>query len=291
MDGLSTFIRVVEAGSFTAAARATGTTPSAISKSMARLETRLGMRLFQRSTRAFALTPEGATYFERVAPLVRGIEEAREDIGSAAEVTGHLRISMPADFGRLLVDALTGRFRERHPNLHLDLSLSDRHVDIIREGYDAAIRVGNVADTGLIARPLGLMPVILVASPDYLARKGNPKTIEEFREHAHIRYILAGRPLPISFQSGNLIPPEGLFDSDSGEAMRIAARNGLGIAQILRASVSDDLASGELVDVVPGEEVMAVPAQILHAFARIVPARVRVLFEFLDVEINRLRLL
>jgi len=287
MENLSTFVRVVEAGSFTAAARLLGANPSAISKSMARLERRLGARLFRRSTRAFGLTPEGEAYFERVAPLVRGIEEAREVLSPGSGASGRLRISMPADFGRFLVEALVTRFRSQHPGVVLDVSLSDAHVDVIREGYDAAIRVGQVADTGLIARPLGVLPMVLVASPGYLAEHGHPNSIEELLQHLHIRYMLRGRPFPIRLATGDQAAPQGVFDTDSGEAMRIAARNGLGIAQLLRASVAEELERGELVPVLPDVQPSPVPVQILHAFARTAPARATALFEFLDAEMAR----
>lgn len=289
MQSLSIFIRVVEAGSFTAAARLIGATPSAVSKSMARLEQRLDARLFQRSTRAFGLTAEGEAYFERVAPLVRALEEADEVLGPEACASGRLRISLPADFGRLLVHALTTRFRRAHPGVRLDISMSDRRVDLIREGYDAAIRIGEVADTGLFARPLGTLPMVLVASPAYLAEHGTPQAISDLADHAHVRYLLRGRPFPIRFEDGAQLSPDGVFDTDSGEAMRIAARNGMGIAQLLRASVAEELADGRLAPVLPDHPLPSVPAQILHAFGRTTPARAAVLFRFLEAETPRLR--
>ncbi|WP_232493143.1 LysR family transcriptional regulator [Novosphingobium kaempferiae] len=287
MESLGIFVRVVEAGSFTGAARIIGTTPSAVSKSMARLEARLGFRLFRRSTRAFTLTAEGERYFERVAPLVRGIEQAGEGIGAGTEASGHLRLSMPADFGRILVNALTVGFHQLHPKVQLDLSLSDRHVDLIREGFDAAIRVGHVPDTGLIARPLGRLPMALVASPDYLARHGTPTCVADLEAHAHVRYMLAGRAFPLMFEAGEFLPPRGVLDADSGEALRIAARNGLGITQILKASVADDLASGHLVEVLPQVPLASVPVQVLHAYARAVPERAAALLRFLGSAMAR----
>lgn len=289
MESLSIFVRVVEAGSFTAGARLIGANPSAVSKSMARLERRLGARLFRRSTRAFGLTPEGEAYFERVAPLVRGIEEAQEVLTPRSGASGRLRISMPADFGRFLVEALTTRFRQAHPGVRLDVSLSDAHVDLIREGYDAVLRVGHVADTGLITRPLGALPMVLVASPSYLARRGAPQAREALGEYDHVRYMLAGRPFPIRFADGEEVLPPGVFDTDSGEAMRIAARNGLGIAHLLRASVAEDLERGDLVPVLPDDPLPAAPVQALHAFARNPPARATALFQFLDTEMARWR--
>ncbi len=289
MESLSIFVRVVEGGSFTAGARLIGANPSAVSKAMARLERGLGVRLFRRSTRAFGLTPEGEAYFERVAPLVKGIEQAREALEPSASLTGRLRISMPADFGRFLVQALTTRFQSEHPGVQLEVSLSDAHVELIREGFDAVIRVGHVADTGLIAKPLGELPMVLVASPRYLEAHGHPASVEDLLRHRHVRYRLGGRIFPLQFADRSLTPPPGPFDTDSGEAMRIAVRNDAGIAQLLRASVAEELERGELVAVLPELSLPRVPVQALHAFARAVPARAKALFEFLDEEMARLR--
>lgn len=289
MQGLEIFIRVVEAGSFTGAARSIGTTSSAVSKSMARLEKRLGARLFQRSTRAFALTFDGEAYFERVAPLVRAIEEAKEVFDRTSSASGRLRISMPSEFGRFIVDALTTRFRAMHPQVSLDISMTDRHVDLIREGYDVALRVGRAPDSGLISRPLGNLPMVLVASPAYISANGLPEGIGALSRHSHIRYMLNGRPYPIVFDDGEQFVPQGGFDTDSGEAMKIAARNGLGIAHILRASVAEELATGQLVPVLVERPLPPVPVQALHAFARAAPLRAQALFEFLDTEMDRWR--
>ncbi|WP_200959685.1 substrate binding domain-containing protein [Bosea sp. Root670] len=207
----------------------------------------------------------------------------------SAVAAGRLRISMPADFGRVLMEALTTRFSHSYPQLRLDVGLSDQPVELIREGFDAAIRVGHVDDTNLIAKPLGMLPMALVASPAYLASRGAPDTIASLSRHDHIRYLLRGRPFPISFANGERLVPQGVFDTDSGEAMRIAARNGLGIAQLLRASVMEDLAAGQLVSVLEKHPLPPVPVQVLHGFARAVPGRVSALFRFLDAEMPRWR--
>jgi DNA-binding transcriptional LysR family regulator len=230
LHGLAAFVRSVEAGSFTGAARLLGTTPSAVSKSIARLERRLEVRLFQRSTRAFALSVEGQRYYERVAPLVKGLDEAQEVLAAPAAAIGRLRVSLPADLGRALLGPITSQLLVRHPGLALDVSLSDRHVDLIREGFDLALRAGQAADSGLHARPLVSLPVVLVASPQYLNAHGEPRTIEDLALHRHVRYRLGGYVFPITFADGRSLSPEGRFDADSGEAMRTAAINGLGIA-------------------------------------------------------------
>ena len=278
--GLFAFVRTVEAGSFSAAARIAGTTPSAVSKNVERLERRLGIKLFLRSTRSLALTTDGAAYYERIAPLLQALEEAGDALGEAGNARGRLRISLPGILGPILVDALTRDFMTRHPEIALEISITDRHVDLVREGYDVALRAGEVAATDWIARPLGTLPLVLVAAPAYLERAGVPASIDELREAAHIRYRLGARAYPIGFADGSRLAVDGAIDSDSGQAMRIAALNGAGIAPLLRAAVAGDLAAGRLVEVLPQKPLTAVPVQTLHAFGRFAPLRVRLFHDF-----------
>ena len=278
--GLFAFVRTVEAGSFSAAARIAGTTPSAVSKNVERLERRLGIKLFLRSTRSLALTTDGAAYYERIAPLLQALEEAGDALGEAGTARGRLRISLPGILGPILVDALTRDFMTRHPEIALEISITDRHVDLVREGYDVALRAGEVAATDWIARPLGTLPLVLVAAPAYLERAGVPASIDELREAAHIRYRLGARAYPIGFADGSRLAVDGAIDSDSGQAMRIAALNGAGIAPLLRAAVAGDLAAGRLVEVLPQTPLAAVPVQTLHAFGSFAPMRVRLFHDF-----------
>jgi DNA-binding transcriptional LysR family regulator len=283
MQGLGAFVRVVEAGSFTGGAHLVGTTPSAISKSIARLERRLGARLFQRSTRSLALTPEGQAYFERVAPLVHAVEEASETLGAEDELRGALRLSMLAEVGRALLQPITAEFLPRHPALRLDVSVTDRHVDLIREGFDLAIRAGTLPDSDLTAKAVGTLELVLVASPDYLDRAGEPDSLDDLLRCAHVRYRLAGRPFPLRLADGREVAlPAGGFDADDGEALRIAAVNGLGITQILKHSVQDDLSVGRLRIILPDLLLAPVPVHALHGFGRLAPRRVRALVSFVS---------
>lgn len=278
--GLTAFINTVETGSFSAAARLAGTTPSSVSKSVARLERRLGVVLFTRSTRTLNLTLEGAAYFERVMPLLRALGEAQDVVQTAAVAHGRLRVSLPTDLGRQLMDPLTRIFLKRHPQIHLELHMADRHVDLIREGYDLALRAGAVDDSALTIRALGRAPLVLVASPDHLDQHGRPETLEALADARHIRYRLDGRPFPITFASGATLSPEGVLDCDSGFALRAAAINGVGIAQLLRWTVDEDLRAGRLEIVMPDAPLPTVPLQILHAFGRLQPLRARLFADF-----------
>ena len=171
--GLLAFVRTVDAGSFAGAARSIGASPSAVSKSVARLEERLGVRLLQRSTRTLSPTSEGAAYYEHVAPHLRAIEEADDIVQVPGNVRGVLRVTVPSTFGRPLISAWAGSFLERYPDIKLDLSVTDRRVDLIREGFDLAVRIGELEDTNLIGRSLGVLQYVLGASPISSA-EGNP---------------------------------------------------------------------------------------------------------------------
>lgn len=279
--GLLAFIRTVETGSFTNAGRTIGSSSSAVAKSVARLERRLGVRLLQRSTRTLGLTAEGSAYYERVAPLLRAIEDADDAIQTVEDAHGLLRVTAPTDLRRILIAAWASEFAPRHPRLKLELSILDRRVDLIREGYDIAVRVGPIADSGLIARKLAEHPLVLVASPDYLARRGSPGSIDDLRQHVCLRYILAGRPYAWTWADGTMLVPEGPLDTNSGDTLRLAALQGMGIVHLLRAAVADDLAAGSLVVVLPDLPMRALPIHALHAFGRQIPVRVRLFIDFL----------
>ncbi|TIU05750.1 MAG: LysR family transcriptional regulator, partial [Mesorhizobium sp.] len=163
--GLVAFVRTVDAGSFHAASRLVGSSPSAVSKSVARLERRLGVRLIQRSTRRLGLTSEGLAYYERVAPLLRALDDAEDIVQMADTARGLLRVTASVELGRGLIAAWAQGFLAQHSEVKLELSVTDRHADLIREGYDVAVRMGALSDTGLIARKIANLPIVLVASP------------------------------------------------------------------------------------------------------------------------------
>jgi DNA-binding transcriptional LysR family regulator len=284
--GLVAFVRTIDAGSFSNASRLIGASPSAVSKSVARLERRLGVRLIQRSTRTLSLTAEGAAYYERVAPLLRAIEDAEDVVQMADTAHGLLRVTVPVFLGRTLIAAWAEGFVARHPNVKLELSLSDRHVDLIREGYDVAVRIGALEDTGLVGRFLADLKMMLVASPKYLERRGVPGSIGDLRRHACLRYLLAGRPYPFSFADGTTIMPDGPLDADDGLALRQAVLEGAGISQLPRFAIADDLAAGRLITILPDLAMPSIPVHVLHAFGRQLPVRARLFIDFLVEQIR-----
>jgi DNA-binding transcriptional LysR family regulator len=279
--GLLAFVRTVDAGSFAGAARLVGATPSAVSKSVARLEQRLGVRLLQRSTRTLTPTAEGVAYYEHVAPHLRAIEEADDIVQAPGNVRGVLRVTAPTTFGRPLISAWAGSFLDRYPDIKLDLSVTDRRIDLIREGFDISVRIGEQEDTNLIGRSLGVLHYVLGASPKYLERRGIPRSVDDLTRHSCLRYLLEGRPQPFTFADGTRIVPDGPFDTDDAQYLIEAAVEGAGITQFMRLAIEDDLAAGRLRIVLPEIPMFTTPVYVLHPFGRQLPLRARLFIDFL----------
>jgi DNA-binding transcriptional LysR family regulator len=279
--GLLAFVRAVDAGSFAGAARMIGASPSAVSKSVARLEQRLGVRLLHRSTRTLSPTSEGAAYYEHVALHLRAIEEAEDFVQAPGNVRGVLRVSVPTTFGRPLISAWAGSFLEQYPDIKLDLSVTDRRVDLIREGFDLAVRIGELEDTNLISRSLGALQYVLGASPDYLQRWGIPLSVDDLKRHACLGHRIDGRPQPFTFADGTRILPSGPFDSDDAQSLIEAAVKGVGIMQFMHLAVEEDIAAGRLNIVLPEIPMFTTPIHVLHPFERQLPLRGRLFIDFL----------
>jgi len=286
-NGIAGFVRTVDCKSFSGAARLLGTSPSAVSKSVARLEKRLGVRLLQRSTRHLAMTTEGAGYYERVRPLLQAIEDAADAVQRADAAHGVLRVSAGVDLGRSVVAAWTREFAIHHPHMKLELSVTDRTVNLVREGHDVALRIGELADSGLMGRSLGELEMVLVASPEYLRRHPTPKAVRDLKNHPCLRYLRAGKPYPYYFADGTAFLAEGPLDSDDSGALRQGALSGAGIACLLRLSVEDDLASRRLVQLLPDAPLRRMPVYVLHAFETQVPVRVRLFIDFLAARMGQ----
>lgn len=285
---LIAFVRAVEAGSFSAAARNAGTTPSAISKSIARLETELNAKLFRRSTRMLSLTPEGQAFFERVAPLLQAIDDSADALRHTGGARGHLRVSMPSEIGRLLMPRIHSVFLADHPQVELDLTLVDHRVELIREGYDVIFRVGSLADSDLKSRTLAQLDMALVAAPALLEHWGNPSSIDQLRALPFVRYQLNGHTLPIVFANGETLVPRGRIGLDSGFGLRAAALEGMGVAYLMKCTVQQDLDRGDLLPVLPEERLPARAIHSLHAFGALTPIRIKLFADFVQQELLRL---
>lgn len=251
---MEVFCRVVQEGGFTAAARTLDLTPSAVSKLVARLEDRLGTRLFLRSTRVVELTEEGRAYFEAAQRALKALDDAESGAGMAG-VRGSLSISASVPFGTMFVAPALPSFLIRHPHLTADLSITDDIVNLHRQKADVAIRVGELPDSSLTARKIAQSPRVLVASPEYLARCGVPKKPEDLESHNCLRFNFhrPGRGWPFRRQgtvfeqalSGNLLV-------NNGETMKQMVLAGAGIARLGRFHVASEIASGALAELLSG---------------------------------------
>jgi len=250
VDGIALFASVVEAGSFSEAGRRLGRRPSTVSRQVTALEDRLGARLFDRSTRSLTLTEAGRAYHRRVVRVLADLEEAAETISHLqAAPRGVLRVSAPVAFGRLQLAPAMPDFLARHPELTVDMTLTDRFVDLIEEHEDLAIRVGELADSSLIARRLAPNRRILCASADYLARHGTPVRAADLADHNCLIYRSApGRAVWRLADGGETIdvPVSGRFYSNNAEALHAAVRGGLGIGLLATYIVGPDVAAGRL---------------------------------------------
>jgi DNA-binding transcriptional LysR family regulator len=194
LDGVTTFVRVVETGSFALAAERMNLTRSAVGKVIVRLEKRLGVRLLNRTTRSQSLTEDGQAYYDRCVRALAELEAAEADLDSGRrEPKGRLRVSVPQAFGHHCAAPVLLRLARRHPQLKVDISITDRFVDVVEEGFDLVVRIGPLADSGsLVARRLGVQYASIGAAPSYLAQHGTPRNVDELRGHTIIAYTRAG---------------------------------------------------------------------------------------------------
>jgi DNA-binding transcriptional LysR family regulator len=288
LGSIELFCLAAEQGSFTAAATTAGVTPAAVSRTIARLEARLGARLFVRTTRQIRLTEGGEVYFHQCKQaLVQLADAEREVSGQQALPAGLLRISMPTTYGHYRVLPLMPQFRARYPEIQLELNLSNRNVDLMDEGYDLAIRARELADSSLIARRIEDAPLVVVATPEYLARAGTPRSLEALATHECIQFTLPsnGRSIEWLFRRGqqdiDLATQGNYCCSDDVLGGVTLARHGAGLCQTFRYAVEDDLRSGRLVEVLTEFAGRSRRFSLIYSHRKYLPLRVRVFIEFL----------
>lgn len=246
IEELRTFVEVAEAGGVTAAAQRLGLSKSIVSRRLARLETALGVQLLARTTRGSSLTEAGAILRDHAVRITAEIDSARETIVPSGELRGRLRIAAPLSFGPTHLAPIFAKLALRHPALHVHASYSDRHVDLVSEGYDCAIRMGYLPDSTLIARRVGPILGKLVATPEYVAAHGAPQAPSDLLAH---ECLMQGTE-SWQFMDGDeviAVRPLGRFKSDNGIALVAAALTGLGVAMVPAGLVTEHLASGALV--------------------------------------------
>ncbi|WP_225028799.1 LysR family transcriptional regulator [Xinfangfangia pollutisoli] len=289
---MAVFVRVVEAGSFSEAARLLHMTPSTVSKLVARIEERLGVRLVERSTRALTLTAEGQFYYERSRDLLGRIEDTEQQLTQGgAEPEGLVRINSSVSFGTAGIEPLLPAFFQRYPKITLDLSLSDEVVDLYLERADVAFRVGRLADSNLMARKIGTTRRRIVGAPAYLARAGTPVQPEDLAAHNCLGFnFRRANPVWPMRESGRIVERmlTGSLLANNAETLRRAALSGLGLVRVADYHLRDHIARGELVEVladsalVEEDEIHAVYKGAAH-----MPVRLRAFLDFFVPRLQR----
>jgi DNA-binding transcriptional LysR family regulator len=284
---MEVFVQVVDSQSFSAAARRLLLSPSAVSKLIARMESRLGARLLVRSTRGLHLTPEGASFDARARRILESIAEAEREVSRALTPRGRVRVNSNVPFGRSCLLPLIPELLQRYPELLVDLVLTDQVVNVREERTDIAIRTGPLKDSSLVSRELGLSRFVVVASPSYLERHGMPEDPASLARHNCLRFGFSRHSQVWPFIDGVggrlSVAPQGSLQVSDGETMRVLTLEGVGIARLARFHVGRDIAKGRLVPLLesynPGD------TDPVHAVfigpGKELPARVRAVLDFL----------
>lgn len=288
LGSIELFCLAAETGSFTAAANLAGVTPAAVSRSVARLEERLGVRLFVRTTRQMRLTDSGRLYYQQCRQaLTQLVDAEREVTGQQSQPSGLLRISVPTPYAHYRLLPKLPAFRRLFPDVQIDVHISNRNIDFADDGFDLAIRGKAPTDSGLIARTLEEAELVVVATPEYLREAGTPTSLEALAQHDCIQYQLpsSGRNLPWAFQrDGHWVELEtsgncACLDDYLGAVTLV--KHGAGLMQTYRFTVQQALERGELCEVLSAFGGARRPFILLYPHARHVPQRVRAFIDFI----------
>jgi DNA-binding transcriptional LysR family regulator len=288
IDTLKVFARVAELASFTQAAQSLGLPKASASMAVQRLEASLGTRLLHRTTRRVQLTPDGQTFYERCKDVLADLDEMQAMFQPAASgLRGRLRVDMPMRVAHDVVIPLLPAFLQAHPGIELELSSTDRRVDLVREGFDCVLRVGPLSDSSLVARPLGQMAMVNLASPAYLAAHGEPHTPADLTHHRLVHYVgtLGQRCPGFEWVDADGQPQAQAMGGvltvcDSG-SYTAACLAGLGIIQVPRHGNEAEIADGRLREVLPGYRAAPMAVHLLYPHRRQLPRRVQVFMQWL----------
>lgn len=284
LDGIAVFVGVINAGSFTAAAHALGHSTSYVSKEVTRLEKRLGSRLLNRTTRTISLTDAGRAYYERCNQIVIDAENAERSINQLQEVpSGLLRINAPVSFGSQYLLNVLSQFMHRYPEVKLEVEFNDRLIDVVAEGYDVVIRVGEIKDTNLVARKFTSSKAVVVASPDYIKRKGCPKKAEDLAQHDCIAYSLLPTPTQWDFykdgvRSSVTVEPRAMCNNAAIEVAMLL--QGIGITRIPLFTCEQEVANGDLQIILDDYDPMKLDVFAVYPHRQYLTAKVRAFVDF-----------
>jgi DNA-binding transcriptional LysR family regulator len=283
---MTSFVAVVDAGSFVGAADAIGMSKAAVSRHVAELEQRLGARLLHRTTRRLSLTDDGQLFYARAKEMLAAVDEAESEISSrSGEPSGRLRINAPLSFGVLHLAPLWPRFAQLYPKVSLDIELSDRVVDLVEEGYDLAIRITNLPNSQLVSRQLATTRMIVCASPQYLAQHGTPAHPDELAQHEVISYSYFAARDEWTFTAPQETPvvvhTHARIHANNGDTCRAAALEHQGIILQPDFIVADDVRRGDLVELLPTWRTMTLGIHAVYPSRKHLPIKTRRLVDFL----------
>ena len=284
LDGMAVFVEVINAGSFTAAARSLGHSTSYISKQITRLEKRLGSRLLNRTTRTISLTDAGRAYYERCSQIMIDAENAERSINRLQETpSGLLCINAPVSFGsRHLLDVFSA-FMQSYPDVKLEVEFNDRLIDVVAEGYDVVIRVGEIKDSSLVARKITSSKSVVLASPDYIKRKGKPQRVEDLTQHDCIAYSLLPAPTQWTFykdgqRASVTVDPRAMCNNAELEVAMLV--QGIGIARLPLFTCEQEVASGALQIILEDYEQLQLDVYAVYPHRQYLTAKVRAFVDF-----------
>ena len=282
---MQSLVAVVELGSFVKAADALSLSKAAVSRHLGQLEARLGVRLLHRTTRRLTLTEEGEVFYARCKALLADVDEAEAEVTErGGEAVGQVRINAPLTFGILYLAELWGTFRTMHPRVSLDITLADRVVDLVEEGYDLAVRIGKLPGSSLIARKLATARLVLCASPRYLSQAGKPSHPKELADHAVLAYSYfdGGDRWPFKGPDGAVtVRVRPTMRANNGDTCRIGALLHQGIVLQPSFLVGPDIEAGRLVEVLPAYRSLEMDIHAVYPTRRHVSPKVRLLIDFL----------
>lgn len=284
LENMLVFIRAVELGSFSAAGRSLRMSPAVVSYRIQSLERHLGCRLFNRSTRKLSLTEQGRTFYDSSLEVRDAVERAEARVASGgAAPQGSLKVTAPLGLGRRVIAPLVPKFRLKHPEINVQLRLSDYLVDLFTEAVDVAVRMAVLTDSTLIVRKIGDIDRVLCASPDYLTRSGSPRSIKDLEGHQCLLLRFPGsQQFRWTLMRGGrqvAVPVKGHMDADDGDVITAWALAGQGIAIKPVFEIAEHLKSGALVPVLADNPPAPVTLAMLHAYKRMVPAKVKAFAE------------
>ena len=286
---MQVFRRVVETGSFSAVSREMNLSQSTVSKQVAALEDYLGSKLLSRSTRQLNLTDLGRRYFERCCQILDDLAEAEDEMREQQSMpTGMLRINLPIAAGRKKILPCLWKFYDKYPDIKIEAIFDDRYIDLVKEGVDVAIRIGELADSSLIAKKIATIPRYLVASTSYIERHGEPKTLQELKQHNCLVYSLLNTRNEWHFDGLNgkqTVAVHGRFSSNSPDAIRQAVIQGEGIAVILGWLVEEDIVKGRMNVILRDFTPTALDVSAVYLERRFISAKVSLFIDYLQSEL------